>query len=184
MARLDKQKDHASLLEAARLVPDAVFVLVGDGPLREELEDRATRLGVEERVLFLGWREDIPEVLACADLFVLPSLYEGLPLALLEAMAAGLPIVATAIGGTSEAVVDGVTGLLVPPGEPRSLAAAIRRALDDEGLARRLGAASRERVRREFSAAAMARRTVSIYEECLDCERRRPVRMKRAMGGS
>ncbi len=133
-ARLHSQKGHIYLLQAAALVPDALFVLAGEGPERRSLEDVAKGLGLETRVRFLGQREDIPDLLACCDVFVLPSLYEGLPLSVLEAMAAGKPVVATRIGGTAEAVVHGVTGMLVPPENPRELAAAIRTLLADSSL--------------------------------------------------
>jgi glycosyltransferase involved in cell wall biosynthesis len=163
-ARLHQQKGHAYLLTAAALVPDATFVLAGDGPLRAELEQRARELGVAGRCLFLGERADVPDLLAAADLFLLPSLWEGLPLSVLEAMAAGRPVVATAIGGTDEAVTDGVTGLLVPPRDPAAIAAAIARLRDDPGLAERLAAAGRARVEREFSSRATAERVMRIYD--------------------
>jgi len=163
-ARLHQQKGHAYLLAAAALVPGATFVLAGDGPLRAELEQRARELGVASRCLFLGERADVPDLLAAADLFLLPSLWEGLPLSVLEAMAAGRPVVATAIGGTDEAVTDGVTGLLVPPRDPAAIAAAIARLRDDPGLAERLAAAGRARVEREFSSRATAERIMRIYD--------------------
>ncbi|RIK39976.1 MAG: glycosyltransferase family 1 protein, partial [Chloroflexi bacterium] len=106
VARLDQQKGHPYLLEAATQVPEASFVLAGDGPARAQLEEQSRALGLEHRVRFLGYRQDIPALLAGCDLFVLPSLYEGLPLAVLEAMAAGKPVIASAIPGTCEAVVD------------------------------------------------------------------------------
>ena len=111
-ARLHPQKGHVTLLEAAALVPNAVFLLAGDGPERHSLEAMAHALGIADRVRFLGQRSDIPELLASSDVFVLPSLYEGLPLSVLEAMAAGKPVIATRIGGTDEAVIDGTTGIL------------------------------------------------------------------------
>ncbi len=166
-ARLDMLKGHAHLLEAAATVPEPVFVLAGEGPLRERLEARARQLGLEGRVVFLGHRDDVPELLAVADLFVLPSISEGLPLSVVEAMAAGKPVVATAIGGIDEAVVDGETGILVPPADPVALAAAIRRLLAEGSFARRLGEAGRARARREFSAEAMAERIGGIYAEVL-----------------
>ena len=110
VARLDPQKGHRYLLAAATEVPEAVFALVGEGGERAALENQARTLGVAERVRFLGHRDDVPELLAACDLFVLPSLYEGLPLSVLEAMAAAKPVVATAIDGTTEAVVHEVTG--------------------------------------------------------------------------
>jgi glycosyltransferase involved in cell wall biosynthesis len=167
LARLHAQKGHADLLAAAAQVPDATFVLAGDGPLRGELEQRARQLGVAGRCVFLGHRRDVPALLAAADVFVLPSLYEGLPVSVLEAMAAGRPVVATAIGGTDEAVRDEVTGLLVPPHDPAALAAAIGRLRADPALARRLAAAGRDRVEREFSSEATARRVMEIYDEVL-----------------
>jgi glycosyltransferase involved in cell wall biosynthesis len=166
-ARLHEQKGHTYLLEAAAQVPDATFVLAGDGPLRARLEARARELGVAERCVFLGHRSDIPELLAVADLFVLPSLYEGLPVSVLEAMAARRPVVATAIGGTDEAVTHELTGLLVPPSDPGALASAIRRLRSDPALAGRLAAAGRERVEGEFSSLATAGGVMRIYDELI-----------------
>lgn len=170
VARLDEQKGHRYLLEAAVYVPDATFVFAGDGPERPALEDRARRLGVGDRVVFLGRRDDVPDLLACADLFVLPSLFEGLPLSVLEAMAAGTPVVASAVGGVEEAILHGETGLVVPPAEPKVLAAAIRIVLDHPALAHRLASAGRARVCREFSAKTMVRSVTDIYEELLNGE--------------
>ena len=164
-ARLHSQKGHIYLLQAAALVPDALFVLAGEGPERRSLEDVAKGLGLETRVRFLGQREDIPDLLACCDVFVLPSLYEGLPLSVLEAMAAGKPVVATRIGGTAEAVVHGVTGMLVPPENPRELAAAIRTLLADSSLAARLAEAGRARVAERFSSEAMIQGVMATYDE-------------------
>jgi glycosyltransferase involved in cell wall biosynthesis len=164
-ARLHEQKGHAYLLAAAARVPEATFVLAGDGPLRAELERLAAELNVADRCVFLGYRSDVSDLLAAADVFVLPSLFEGLPVSVLEAMAAERPVVATAIGGTDEAVTHEVTGLLVPPRDPAALAAAIRRLQADPQLAGRLAAAGRERVQREFSSAATARNVMRIYDE-------------------
>jgi glycosyltransferase involved in cell wall biosynthesis len=167
-ARLHNQKGHAHLLEAAALVPDALFLLAGDGPERARLEGRARQLGIEGRVRFLGQRRDIPELLAICDLFVLPSLYEGLPLSLLEAMAAGKPVIAAAIPGNDEIIIDGKTGLLVPPGSAADLAASIRRLLSDSALAAQFAEAGKDRVVRNFSAQAMAGRVTQIYDELLE----------------
>ncbi len=164
-ARLHEQKGHEYLLAAAARVPEATFVLAGDGPLRAALEARARDLGVAPRCVFLGHRSDVPDLLAAADLLVLPSLYEGLPLSILEAMAARRPVVATAIGGTDEAVTHERTGLLVPPRDPEALAAAIHRLRADPDLARRLAEAGRERVEREFSTAVTAPRVMRTYDE-------------------
>jgi glycosyltransferase involved in cell wall biosynthesis len=167
VARLDEQKGHRYLLEAAAQVPEAQFVLAGDGPLRASLEAQAQSLGLEGRVRFLGYRTDIPDLLASCDVFVLPSLYEGLPLSILEAMSAGKPVIATQIGGTDEAVIADETGLLVPPAAPAALAAAIRSVLVDRPWAQRLGQAGRARVEREFSAATMIQRVTKVYAELL-----------------
>jgi glycosyltransferase involved in cell wall biosynthesis len=174
IARLDAQKGLEYLLTAAADVPNAVFVLVGEGREQPALEAKARMLGVADRVRFLGHRDDVPDLLAACDLFVLPSLYEGLPLSVLEAMASARPVVATAIAGTSEAVVHGETGLLVPPADPTGLAGAIRALLVDGALARRMGEAGRARVCREFSLRRMIDRVTEVYDELLQrTERRR-----------
>jgi glycosyltransferase involved in cell wall biosynthesis len=166
-ARLDEQKGHRYLLQAAALVPEAVFVLAGSGPERANLEAQARKLGLSDRVLFLGYRPDVPDLLACSDLFVLPSLFEGLPLAVLEASAAGKPVIASAIGGNDEIIVHGETGLFVPPADPAALAAAIRTVLSNPQLAQRLGAAGKARVHKHFSAEGMVERVTLIYEQIL-----------------
>jgi glycosyltransferase involved in cell wall biosynthesis len=168
VARLDQQKGHAVLFEAIRQLPDAMFVLAGDGPEKAVLEAKARALGIDDRVVLLGHRSDIRDLLAACDLFVLPSHYEGLPLAVLEAMAAGRAVVATAVGGVPEAVLNGVTGVLVRPRDPSALAKAIHMLLADPLLAHRMGAAARSRVEREFSSAAMVQRVTRIYEEVLE----------------
>ena len=121
-ARLAEQKGLCYLLKAAALVPEAIFVLAGEGPERANLEAQAGELGLNERVLFVGYRQDVPDLLASCDLFVLPSLFEGLPLSILEAMAANKPVVASAIGGNDEAIFHRETGLLVPPADPPAAA--------------------------------------------------------------
>lgn len=166
-ARLDAQKGHETLLEAIAEVPEATFVLAGEGPLRVELEARAARLGVAERVRFLGRREDIPQLLAACDVFALPSLYEGSSLAVLEAMAAGIPIVSSAIGGTEELIEGGQSGLLVPPGDAKALAAALRRVLGDANLRRELAAKARERVDQGLTREQNADRVTNAYTELL-----------------
>jgi glycosyltransferase involved in cell wall biosynthesis len=166
-ARLGRHKGHGYLIEAARRVPRAAFLFVGEGPERTALEAQARAAGVAERIHFLGYRDDVPDLLAACDLFVLPSLYEGLPLSIMEAMAAGKPVVATAIGGTDEAVVHGETGLLVPARDPGALAEAIAACLSDRDLSRRFGAAGSERARREFSAEKMVQRITGLYDDVL-----------------
>jgi glycosyltransferase involved in cell wall biosynthesis len=166
-ARLHAQKGHMYLLQAAAHILDAIFVLAGDGPERRPLEELCLRLGLEGRVRFLGHREDIPQLLATCDLFVLPSLYEGLPLSVLEAMASGKPVVATGVGGTDEVVVHGSTGMLVPPMNVTALAVAIGAILADQTMAARFGEAGRKRVAQMFSAEAMVRGVSEVYDELI-----------------
>jgi glycosyltransferase involved in cell wall biosynthesis len=166
-ARLDDLKGHRYLLEAAAQVPEALFVLAGEGSERNSLLAQAQALGIADRVLFLGYRWDIPELLASCDLFVLPSLKEGLSLAILEAMAAGRPVIATAVGGSAETVTHGETGLLVRPEDPTALAEAIRTLLRDESLARRLADAGRAYVNREHTLERMAQQVMDVYDEIL-----------------
>ena len=167
VARLDQGKGHADLLDAARLVPEALFVFVGDGPERASLESKARELGVADRIVFLGERQDVPALLACADLFVLPSLSEGLPLSVLEAMAADVPVIATAIPGVDEVITHGRTGLLATPNAPASLASAILLICTRPEEGRVLASAAREHVRAAFSTERMVARVASVYEEVL-----------------
>jgi glycosyltransferase involved in cell wall biosynthesis/aminoglycoside phosphotransferase (APT) family kinase protein len=166
-ARLNPQKGHRVLLEAIAEVPDALFLLAGEGSERAALEAEAERLGVADRVRFLGRREDVPQLLAACDVFALPSLYEGSSLAVLEAMAAGIPIVSSAIGGTEELIEDGSGGLLVPPGDAKALAAALRRVLAGPELREGLAARARERVEAGLTREQMARRVTAVYRELL-----------------
>jgi glycosyltransferase involved in cell wall biosynthesis len=167
VARLEEQKGLEYLLEAASRLPEVRFAIAGEGSARVALQQRAAALGVDGRVVFLGRRTDVPRLLAACDLFVLPSLWEGLPISVLEAMAAGKPVVATAIGGTAEAVIHGQTGMLVPARDGPALADAIATLLGDRALAGRLAMAALERVRSRFSSEAMVAAVVSVYEELL-----------------
>jgi len=167
VARLADVKGQRSLLRALTGL-NATAVLVGrdleqDGAYERELRAEAERLGVVDRVVFAGYRDDVPALLAGCDVFCLPSEMEGLPLGVLEAMAQGKPVVATAVGGTPELVVHGETGLLVQPGDVEALAAALAQLLADPEQARHMGEAGRERVQREFGAAAMAQRILELY---------------------
>lgn len=142
------EKGHSVLLKAAARVkvrhPDIRLILVGDGPLRTALEDEAARLGLANIVEFSGWLTDVWEVLASADVFVLPSHSEALGVAALEAMASGVPVVASAVGGLRTLLDHERTGLLVPPGDPQALADALERALEDPGLRSSLAKVARE----------------------------------------
>jgi len=158
--RLSPEKGFGVLVEAAAAVcrenPAAGFVLFGEGALRGELERRVAELGLAGRFVLPGFRTDLDALLGAADVVVLPSFTEGLPNVALEASAAGVPVVATAVGGTPEAVADGETGLLVPPGRPDRIAARVGELRGDAGVRARLGAAGRERMRTEFTFDAQA----------------------------
>jgi glycosyltransferase involved in cell wall biosynthesis len=158
VARLAAQKDHRTLLGAAALVPEADFAIAGEGELRDELERAAG-----PNVRLLGGRADVPDVLASLDVFAFPSLYEGLCLAVIEAQAAGVPVVATAVGGIKETVVDGETGLLVPPRDPEALAAAIRWVLEHPAEAGRLADEARRRAVERYSVERMIDETLALY---------------------
>jgi glycosyltransferase involved in cell wall biosynthesis len=167
VARLAEQKGQRDLLAAAEIVleryPRASFVVVGEGELRGELEELAAQPSLSGRVTLLGARNDVPALLAGLDVFAFPSRFEGLCLAVIEAQAAGVPVVATPVGGIRETVVDGVTGLLVPPREPAALAAGILRLLDDPAAAQRLAEEAQRRVRDRFSVERMVAETLALY---------------------
>jgi glycosyltransferase involved in cell wall biosynthesis len=167
-ARLDPQKGLDVLLRSAGSVPGAQFAIAGEGPERARLEQDVERLGLGDKVQLLGHREDVPALLAAADAFVLPSRFEGTPLALLEAMAAGKPVVATAISGTDELVADGETGLLVRANDPDALADGLRRIVAEPELRKRLGGSARIRAETRFSAAASADRVMRVYDSLLE----------------
>lgn len=167
VSRLDPVKGVAFLMQAFAHVDGARLVVIGDGPERGALESLADSLGLARRVHWVGHQRNASRLLSAFDLFVQPSLHEGLPNTVLEAMAAGLPVVATAVGGTPEVVVDGVTGLLVPPGTPDVLARAITTLLRDADLRRTMGQASRERVVQDFSVERMVEQTERLYEQLL-----------------
>lgn len=168
--RLAPQKCVADLLDALDLLqhilPNLRTLIAGDGPLRERLEARASAFHLLEsgRVRFLGHRDDVPRLLAAADLLVLPSRFEGLPNVVLEAMRFRKPVVATRAPGTAEVVVDQETGLLVPVGDRRVLAEAIRGVIENPDLARALGEGGRRRVEREYNLRVMVDRYAALYE--------------------
>lgn len=147
--------------------PPCQLLIVGDGPARGTLESLCERLGLSESVVFGGTRRDIPRVLHALDAFVLPSLYEGFGIAILEAMAAAKPVVASTVGGIPEFVVSGETGILVEPGNPAALAEAIGCLLRDPERARCMGMRGRARVLAGFQVATVVRRHEQVYEACL-----------------
>jgi glycosyltransferase involved in cell wall biosynthesis len=142
-------------------------LLVGEGHLRAELSKHAAELGVSSAVRLLGHRADARMLLDAADVFVLPSLHEGMPLAAMEAMDASLPVVGTDVIGTAEVVADGETGLLVPPRDPGALATALGALLSDPDLRARYGAAARRRYLQHFTSARMAADTAAVYDSLL-----------------
>jgi glycosyltransferase involved in cell wall biosynthesis len=172
VARLYDYKGHQFFLEACRDIsrrwPTTTFLLIGDGPLRRPLEEMTRTLGLQQQVRFLGTRSDVPELLALTDVAVLPSLEEGFPNAILEAMAAAKPVVATQVGGIPEAVVHGETGFLVPPRDSSALASAIGRLLEDPTLRTAMGLAGKQRVTERFTFARMVTEMEALYEERLN----------------
>jgi glycosyltransferase involved in cell wall biosynthesis len=168
---LTSKKNPFLLLDAASRVlaevPAARFLLAGEGPLEEEVRSRIARGGFHERFHFLGLRRDVPDLLRSLDLLVLPSDREGLPNIVLEAMATALPVVATAVGGTTDLVHEGVTGRLAPPRDPAALAQAILSLLRDPASARRMGEEALRRARAEYALEAMIDRTQALYGELL-----------------
>jgi glycosyltransferase involved in cell wall biosynthesis len=172
VGRLVPVKGHRYLIEAAsqvvRVIPGVKFFLVGDGPCREELEGQVARLNLGNNVHFLGLRESgLEEIMAALDLFVLPSLNEGMGRVLIQAMALGRPVVATEVSGIPEVVKNNETGILVPPGESKALAEAIITLLRDKKRAGEMGRAGRERVNSSFTSRIMIEKIANLYEELM-----------------
>jgi glycosyltransferase involved in cell wall biosynthesis len=171
VARLVPVKAHETFLEAARAIapvrPDAVFLVVGDGERRAELEALAAGLGLSARVRFLGWRADLDRLYADLDVVVLTSKNEGSPVALIEAMAAGRPVVSTRAGGVEDVVTDGETGLLVPVGDAAAVARAILALLDDPARAARLGTAARASAVARFGSGRLVGDIDALYRRLL-----------------
>lgn len=164
VARLAPQKSLDVLLESvARLRADAVLAVLGEGPLRAELEDKARALGLGERVRFLGFRPDVADHIAAADAFALSSVWEGVPLAAQEAILLGTPVVATDVGGMRELISNKVSGRLVPPGDPTALAAALDEVLASPERAAAYSAAAAEGLRARFSTEKMLNRLRAAY---------------------
>jgi glycosyltransferase involved in cell wall biosynthesis len=172
VGRLVHIKAHEVFLEAAarvaRVLPDCGFLIVGDGERRAELRDQAAALGLGLQVRFLGWRRDLDRIYADLDLVALTSHNEGSPLSLIEAMAAGRAVVATRVGGVPNLVEDGVSGVLVPPGDPAALSGAMTALLSDAGRREALGQAGRKRVATVFGADRLLRDMDRLYEKLLE----------------
>jgi len=170
VTRLSAQKAPLDFIRAAGRIhahaPEAWFIMVGDGALREEVIARAGEVGIGDQLVLTGLRRDVPELLAMFDVFVLSSLWEGLPRVIPQAMAAGLPVVATAVDGTAEVVEQGVTGFLTPPGEPDALAGMVLQLLRDPTLAQLMGEAGKARAE-TFSDKTMIAEIDALYRELL-----------------
>ncbi len=185
VGRVQDVKDHATLLEAFVLLRDLVpqqrerlrLAIIGDGPLLQDLRDKAAAAGIADAVWLPGTRNDVPDLLRSFDMFALPSLAEGTPGAALEAMAAGLPVVGTRVGGIPEVIDNGVTGQLVPPSNAPAMAAALKHYVEAPQLARRHGLAGRERVLRKYSMPAM----VAAYQDMYDVLCERKIKTRRAV---
>lgn len=167
VGRFSPQKNHRLLIEAFRKVTlcenNATLLLIGDGELRYEIEKYVSEKGLSERVRFLGLRKDIPELLAASDIFVLSSDWEGLPLAVIEAMAAGKPVIATAVGGLPELIADGINGILVPPGYETALANAMTKMATNPIAAKQMGEIGRKVAKDKFAGEGMVREYEKLY---------------------
>jgi glycosyltransferase involved in cell wall biosynthesis len=166
--RLVPVKGPEFLIEASKIIvskyPDTYFLFAGDGPLRQSLEKKACRMGVKKNIIFLGWRDDVSKIISIFDIFVLPSLNEGMGRVLVEAMALRKPIVASCVGGIPDLVAHGKNGFLVPPKNPMELAKHIQLLLEDRGEREKMGSAGQETIF-NFSKERMIEDTESLYEE-------------------
>ncbi|NQT32164.1 MAG: glycosyltransferase [Candidatus Omnitrophica bacterium] len=171
VASLTEKKGQKYLVEAAADIvkehSNVKIMLVGKGPLKNKLEEDARRLNLSSSIVFLGVRHDIPEILGASDIFVLPSLVEGLSLAIIEAMAAGLAVVATNVGGNPEVVHDGITGTIIPPEDPEALSEAVKALLLDNRKLKTMGWDGRRVCREEFSQEIMIRKIEQLYDSLI-----------------
>jgi len=172
VGHMEKEKGWDYLLRAIPKVlaqhKEVTFLFVGEGSQKAELKQLARDLGISSRVMFAGYRDDVPQLLPILDVFVLPSIYEGMPNAIIEAMAMERPVVATRVGAVPEVVIDGETGILVARRDADALAEAICLLLEDKQLAKRMGMAGRERVEGLFTVEAMMARTEALYQELIE----------------
>jgi glycosyltransferase involved in cell wall biosynthesis len=168
---LTEEKGHVYLIEAAQQVtqkyPECRFLIVGDGRQRQVLEERTADLGLSDKVIFTGSRKDVPEILAMLDAFVLPSLKEGLPMALLEAMASKVPVIATSVGAIPQVLENGINGLLIPPKNSDSIAEAINTMLSDGNSAKEMALRGFEKVRDHYSAKIMFEKYLTVYHDLM-----------------
>jgi len=171
VSRLSREKDQTSLIRAFAAIasnePNVRLVFAGDGPLKGELATLSYDLGIENKVTFLGFRNDVSTILQAFDIFVLPSLQEGISLSLLEAMASGKPTIVTNVGGNPEVVMDDTVGLTTPPEDPEKLASAIMKIMKNRDSANKMGAFGRKRVEEEFGIDKMVDRYLDLYQKIL-----------------
>lgn len=167
VARFFPNKDQKTLIKAfdivSKKISTARLLMAGDGPLRTDMEQLVEHLGLRSKVIFLGNRRDVPELLKIFNVFVLPSLREGLPVSILEAMASGLPVIATDVDGNGEVVIDTKTGFLIPPADPIALARAIVNIYEDEELAQKMGEEGRKNINNSFSFDIMIKKYEAVY---------------------
>ncbi len=172
IAQFSKKKGLAYLIKSASILlehrKDVNFLLVGEGSIMEELKKLCINLKVEKSVIFAGERSDIPKILSLIDIFVLPSIREGLPLAVLEAMDCGKPIIATNVGGVPEIVKNGINGILVQPKDPEALYSAMKELLDDRGKIEKMGYEGKKICGKNFSSKAMVDRVEELYDKLVN----------------
>ncbi len=172
VARLSEQKGIKYLLHAAKRIieqfPSITVIIAGSGPLSSQLKELSTKLNISRNVKFIGFRNDIPELLSVIDIFVLPSLWEGMPNVVLEAMAAGKPVIATDTGGSKDLIDSNINGVLVEPGNSEALAEAILKLLGDPAQRQRLGESAREKVKERFPIDKMVSKTEQVYTQFLN----------------
>ena len=172
IARLSPEKGHGLCLEAfsrvLSVIPEAILLIVGEGSLEKDIRMKVNQLGIEKNVIVCGYRSDIPEIVQILDVSVHPSLWDGIPRSMVEAMVSGKPVVATAVGGIPEVVIPGKTGLLVPARDREALAEGMVRLLKDRELAERLADAGLKRVRRMFDSETMVEKLVKLYCELIE----------------
>ena len=171
IGRMVWQKGFVFMIEAIPIIlntiPETMFLIVGDGPMREELHVKSKKLGVKDKIIFTGFRSDIKEILSAIDLLIVPSILEGFPMIILEAMAMAKPIVATNIDGITEQITDGEDGVLVLPRNPEAIAEAIIKVYNNREFTAKIGLAARKKVENEFSVEKMITETEKVYMSLL-----------------
>ena len=175
IARLAPEKGHIFCLEAFKMVvnrfPKAKLIIVGDGILRPDIEAKIKELNLDENVIMSGYREDIPEILASLDISLHTSIWEGMPIAIIEAMLSAKPIIATRVGGIPELIEDGVSGLLVPALQAGALSASMERLINDKTLAANMGEVARARAKERFNSDVMMGSITNLYDSFINFKR-------------